>query len=141
MRFSTKSRYALRAVVDLASHSNGRPISIPEICQRQGLSSDYIEQLFIRLKKAGLLKSVRGSQGGYLLTKPAGSITVGDIIRTVERPLTPVICLDREGEGIKECSRSKECLTKSFWEKVNEKIGEVLDSTTLEDLAKGGDGC
>ncbi|MDI6786229.1 MAG: Rrf2 family transcriptional regulator [bacterium] len=137
MRFSTKGRYALRAVVDLACHFKERPVSIADICKRQKLSFDYVEKLFIKLRKAGLLKSVRGSQGGYIINKLPNEITAGDIIKIVEGPISPVFCVDPEVERIDKCPRSNDCLTRPLWEKISKKINEVLSSTTLEDLAKG----
>lgn len=125
------------AMVDLAGHSCGKPISINDIARRQELSFHYVEQLFIKLKRAGLLSSTRGSQGGYMLSKPAVDVTAGDIVRVVEGPISPVFCLDPKEERIRECPRMAGCSTRSLWEKMGEKIEEVLDSATLDDLVKG----
>lgn len=136
MKLSTKSRYALRAVIDLICHSEGNPVSVADICKRQGLSFDYVEKLFTKLRKAKLLKSIRGFQGGYIISKPPKEITVKDIIKAVEDSLNIVFCVDLAGEGKDNCPRSNNCLTRPLWKKINEKIDEIISSTTLEDLAK-----
>ncbi|MEW6007466.1 MAG: Rrf2 family transcriptional regulator [bacterium] len=136
MRLSTKGRYSVRAMADLAKYGKDRPVTISELAKREELSFAYIEQLFVKLKKAGFLKSVRGAEGGWLLAKPPSLITVGDILRVVEGPLSPVFCVDTEKERKKTCPRSKGCLTRPLWEKLRKKMSGVLDKTTLADLAE-----
>jgi len=134
MRLSTKGRYGLRAMLDIAQSQEDGPVAIHTIAQRQDLSSRYLEQLLIPLKQAGLVKSVRGSQGGYVLGRAAGSITVGDVIRVLEGPIAPVECVNELNPD--ECDRADYCVTKKIWSRLRDSIVEVLDSYTLEDLMK-----
>jgi len=132
LRLSTKGRYGVRGMLDLALHYGQGPISIKSIAERQEISLHYIEQLFVKLRRAGLITSVRGPNGGYLLNKPPSDIRIGDIIRVVEGSIAPVYCVDMDGE----CKRADICVARLLWMKVRDKIAEVLDSTTLEDLCK-----
>lgn len=132
MRLSTKGRYAVRAMVDLALHVNQGPVTREEIAARQEISADYLARLFARLVKAGLISSVKGPRGGYLLAQSAAAITAGDIIRAVEEPLALVSCLNAKVE--KTCHRVNGCVTHSLWERLGEKIMDLLDSVTLEEL-------
>lgn len=134
MRLSTKGRYGLRAMLDIAQSQEEGPVAIHSIAQRQDLSSRYLEQLLIPLKQAGLVRSVRGSQGGYVLGRAAGSITVGDVIRVLEGPIAPVDCVNELNPD--ECDRADYCVTKKIWSRLRDSIVEVLDSYTLEDLMK-----
>ena len=132
MRLSTKAQYAVRAMVDLALYSDGRPISLREIASREEIPLTYLEQLFFRLKRENLVRSVRGPGGGYLLAKNGADITVGEIVAGVEESLDPVDCEDREGGA---CSRIPLCATYSVWKGLGEKIRSFLDSIRLADLA------
>lgn len=132
MRLSTKGRYGLRAMVDIAQSQDEGPVAIHNIAQRQDLSNRYLEQLLIPLKQAGLVKSIRGSQGGYVLGRAAGSITVGDVIRVLEGPIAPVDCVNEMNPD--DCNRADYCVTKKIWSRLRDSIVEVLDSYTLEDL-------
>ena len=138
MKISTKGRYGLKAMVDLAVHSyDGCCISSKSIAERQGISEHYLEQLMAVLKKAGFIKSVRGAQGGYILNKDADSISVGDILRVLEGPLYFVECVG--GETNKTgCGNSKcvNCVTKNVWEKISNSVSEVVDSISLKELAE-----
>ena len=132
MRISTKGRYALRLMIDVAEHDGGgTPVSLKDIAQRQDLSVKYLEQIVGILSKAGLLHSVRGAQGGYRLTRPAEGYTVGDILRLTEGNLAPVACL--EG-GENRCGRSGVCATLDFWTGLYATINRYIDRFTLADL-------
>lgn len=133
MKLSTKGRYGLRAMVDIAQQQQGGPVAIHTIARRQNLSSRYLEQLLIPLKQAGLVKSLRGAQGGYVLGKSPEKISVGDIIRVLEGPIAPVDCVNEINPD--ECRRAEYCVTRKVWIRLRDTINEVLDSYTLEDLA------
>lgn len=130
---STKGRYGLKAVVDLAVNSDNGLVSIKSISQRQGISENYLEQLFASLKKSGIVKSVRGAQGGYMLSKPAEKITVGDVLRSLEGALCPVECMEFD---FTECDKSDTCVTAPVWAKLRDKVNEVVDSIYISDLVK-----
>ena len=131
MKLSTKGRYALRMMLDLALHNTGTPVRIKEIAARQEISDKYLEQIIAVLNKAGYVRSVRGPQGGYLLTRPAEEYTVGMILRLTEGSLAPVECLDSE---IGSCEKSDDCVTVLVYRKMNEAVNEVIDHITLADL-------
>lgn len=131
MKVSTKGRYALRMMLDLALHDSGEPVRIKEIAARQEISVKYMEQIAALLAKAGCIKSVRGPQGGYRLTRTPESYTLGAILRLTEGSLAPVECLEGAKNG---CPRAPGCGTLVFWEKLDEAIRSVVDGYTLEDL-------
>ena len=135
MRISTRGRYGLRALVELAACGEGACMPLRAIARRHGMSEYYLEQLFAPLKKAGIVKSVRGAQGGYKLGRDAGDITAGDVIRVLEGTLSPVDCLDDDSY---ECPAAscENCNTKSVWEKLYAGVSEVLDTIKLTDLAE-----
>lgn len=132
MKISTKGRYALRVMIDLAMNSNGKYISLKEIAERQEISNKYLEQIISLLNKAGYLETARGNSGGYKLAKPPKKYTVGDILRATEGDLAPTYCLTEEGD----CTRRKGCKTYSFWKGLDDVINEYVDGTTLQDLIK-----
>ena len=134
MKISTKGRYALRVMIDLAGHETGAVISLRDISQRQGITLKYLEQIIPLLSRAGLLKSMRGSSGGYRLTRPASEYTAGEILRAVEGSLVPVACLEDEPN---RCSRCGECMTLPFWQGLARVIDNYVDGITLQDLALG----
>lgn len=134
MNISTKGRYGLRAILDMALHQGKDPIALSSIAERQGLSEGYLEQLMIPLKRAGFIRSIRGAQGGYLLVKHPGEIKVGDIIRALEGPIAPVACVSEDYP--EECDRADACPTRKVWTKVRDAMAEALDSFSLEDLVK-----
>ena len=136
MMISTKGRYALRIMVDLAQHDGEMPVSVREIAQRQDISGKYMEQIISVLTRSGLLRSVRGAQGGYELARAPEDITICDIITAAEGPIALVDCL-LEGEKAAHCARASECVTRGIWEKVCDSINDVLASITLADLCKG----
>lgn len=136
MKLSTKGRYGVAAMYDLALHYGQGPISLKSVAQRQGISEHYLEQLMGTLRKAGYVKSVRGAQGGYTLTKEPDQITVGDIIRIMEGPIAPVDCLLSDQQGNHYCDRAGICVTRGVWAKVRDSISHVLDSISLADLCQ-----
>ncbi|MBP2652969.1 MAG: cymR 1 [Firmicutes bacterium] len=134
MKLSTKGRYGVSAMFDLALHYGQGPISLKSVAQRQGISEHYLEQLMGTLRKAGYVKSLRGSQGGYTLTKEPDKITVGEIVRIMEGPIAPVDCLLAAPEDNEYCGRAGTCVTRGVWAKVRDSITAVVDSITLADL-------
>ena len=134
MRLSTKGRYGMKAVLDLALHSNEGLISLKSIADRQELSENYLEQLFASLKKAGVVKSTRGSQGGYELGRAPNEISVGDILRALEGSLAPVECVEDSEQPA--CEKSENCVTRLIWIKIRDSVNEVVDSISLEQLVE-----
>lgn len=132
MLVSTKGRYGLRSMVDLAINGANNPLPLRVIAERQGISESYLEQVFATLRKAGLVKAVRGSFGGYVLARSASAITVEEVLTTLEGPLIPVTCV--EDSASTNCPRIESCLTYPLWKDLSNKIEEILSSTTLQDL-------
>lgn len=131
MRISTKGRYALRLMLDLAIYSSGDPIRLKDVAHRQDISEKYLEQIISVLNKAGYVRSVRGPQGGYVLQKTPKEYTVGMILRLTEGSLAPVECVEENGSA---CQAEDDCVTRLLWEKLNDAINGVVDNITLEDL-------
>ena len=132
MKISTKGRYGLRAMINLARFSDNEPVSISSIAAKEDISERYLEQLFGMLKKAGLIKSIRGASGGYVLAKPVEDISVGDVLRALEGSLEPVKCSAFLEDG--GCSASEECVTKYVWQKINESINDTVDHMMISEL-------
>ena len=132
MKISTKGRYALRMMLEFAMHP-GECTKISQVAARQQISVKYLEQIVTILCRAGYVKSVRGAQGGYLLSRDPSQYTVGQILRLTEGSLAPVACLDDPDHP---CSRSKRCATLKVWEKLSEAISQVVDNITLADLVE-----
>jgi Rrf2 family protein len=130
MMISTKGRYALRIMIDLAQHDSDIPVSVREIADRQDISGKYMEQIIGVLTRTGLLRSVRGAQGGYHLVRPAKEITVGMILRATEGDLAPAECVKNDVP----CGRTNECSTRLVFEKVYSAINNVIDNVTLDEL-------
>jgi Rrf2 family transcriptional regulator, cysteine metabolism repressor len=130
MKISTKGRYGLRAMVDIAVHSTGEYIPLKIIAEREDISENYLEQVFSILRKSDLVKSIRGSQGGYALSKDPSRITVGEVLRALEGQLT----ITGDDPAPSQDNNIKNCINTIVWQKVNEKINEVVDSITLENL-------
>lgn len=128
---STRGRYALRVMIDLAEHSGEGYIPMKDVVSRQKISKKYMEQIMPSLVKNGLVEGVHGKGGGYRLTRDAGDYTVGEILRTAEGDLAPVACLSCDAE---ECPRKSECKTLPLWEKFNDLTNDFFDSVTLESL-------
>ncbi len=139
MKLSTKITYGVRALFDIAYHSSGLPAKVSDIARRQGISARYIEQIFINFKKKGIIKTVRGPKGGYLLAKPADEITLGEIIRSIEGEIELVSCKPSPDKGSAECSIKQQCVTAPIWNELNLKVASFFDSITIEDLCKKGE--
>lgn len=131
MKISTKGRYALRMLVDLAEHQNCGFVALKDIADRQNISKKYLEQIIPIFNNSDILKTTRGSQGGYMLSRTPDKYTVGEILRLTEGSLAPVECLDRNPVG---CERSGECATLPVWQGLNRVINDYLDNITLQDI-------
>ncbi|MDP2892390.1 MAG: Rrf2 family transcriptional regulator [Bacillota bacterium] len=132
MRLSTRSRYGLRAMFELAAVFGHGHVSIKHISENQGVPEQYLEQLFMLIRKAGLISSVRGAQGGYELARAPAEITVGDIIRALDGPMAPVSCLSESRDAI--CGKEDCCVTRLVWQKVQESINRCIDAITLQGM-------
>lgn len=132
MKISTKGRYALRVMIDLALNSNENFIALKEIAKRQDITVKYLEQIVALLNKAGFLETARGNSGGYKLAKEPKDYIVGDILRATEGDLAPIFCLTEDGV----CQRKQICKTYSFWKGLDDVINDYINSKTLEDLLK-----
>lgn len=133
MKISTKGRYALRLMLDLAMNEDGNVVRIKDIAARQGISDKYLEQIISILNKAGYVRSVRGPQGGYCLKKSPQEYTVGMILRLTEGSLAPVPCVE---EDALECEREECCATVEVWKKLNLAVNDVVENITLADLVE-----
>lgn len=131
MKISTKGRYAVRVMIDLATYGNGKCVAVRQIAERQQISEKYLEQIIGVLNKAGYVKSIRGAQGGYKLTRDPVDYTVGDILRLTEGSLCPVSCLEGNGN---ECDRFDTCATIKVWKRLQDAINDVVDHVTIQDL-------
>lgn len=136
MKISTKGRYALMMMLDLAEHDTGEYISLRDISQRQEITVKYLEQIVTVLNRAGLVRSQRGNNGGYRLTRKPSEYTVGDILRVMEGDLNPISCLE---ENPNECMRSPFCPVLPFWKGFAKVINDYVDSYTLQDLKDQAD--
>ena len=131
MKISTKGRYALRLMLDLAIYNTGEPVSLKDVARRQQISEKYLEQIISVLNKAGFVRSVRGAQGGYMLTKEPAEYTVGSVLRLTEGDLAPVSCV---GMDSVDCDRRDGCVTGRIWEQLNEAVNNVVDNITVADM-------
>ena len=132
MKISTKGRYALRLMMELAGNGSDKPMSIKEIAARQGISDKYLEQIIAIMNSAGYVRSIRGAGGGYVLTEEPKNYTVGMILRETEGSLAPVACVDEENP----CERMENCATTEVWRRLNKAISDVVDNITLQDLTE-----
>jgi len=130
MKLSTRTRYAVRAMIELAQNEASRPLQLKVIAERQDISVKYLEQLMAVLRAAGLIRSVRGSKGGYVLSRAANQIRLSDILHCLEGPVTTVECV----EDSQSCVRAAECAARQVWIKVQKAIDEVMQSITLLDV-------
>lgn len=130
MKISTKGRYALRMMIEFGLNPDGCT-KISQVAERQGISDKYLEQIVTLLHRAGYVRSIRGAQGGYMLTKKPEEYTVGMILRQTEGSLSPVSCLDDE---VNQCARAGQCATLTVWEQLKDAINQVVDHVTLADL-------
>jgi len=133
MRLSTQSRYGVRAIFDIAYHSEGLGTQVKDISRIQGISQRYLEQIFQKLRKAGIVGSKRGPTGGYFLGKKPGDITLGEVIRITEGGISPVRCVSAE-DSRQPCERSGECVTQIVWNEAGKRLGDYFDSVTVKDL-------
>lgn len=132
MKFSTKGRYGLRAMVDLAVHAKGEHVALCSIAERQGISTNYLEQVFSLLRKSGLVKSVKGAQGGYILAESPANMKVGRILRALEGPLSVID--ENAGNSEDKETNIQKCIRVCVWDKMNKALNDLADSLTLEDL-------
>lgn len=134
MKLSTKGRYGLRALIDLAVYSTDEAVSIQSIARRQNISDRYLEQLMGKLRRAGLVVSVRGAGGGYRLARPSGEISVGEVLRALEGNLDAVTCPGtEEGPG---CEEADLCVTRYVWKRINDSITQAVDTIMIEQLVE-----
>ncbi len=140
MKLSTKGKYGLRAFIDLAASGEGQPVSILSIAQRQEISVSYLEKLMAMLRKAGLVESVRGVNGGYTVARPMDEISVGDVLRALEGDLAPVECAGIESGQSSHCSGSSQCVSKIVWKRINDSINDTVDSIYIGELVRESKG-
>ena len=133
MMISTKGRYALRVMIDLAEHCNGEHIPMKDVVKRQQVSQKYVERIMTMLSKANFVEAVHGKGGGYRLNRSPDEYIVGDILRLTEGSLAPVACLDCDAE---ECKRADQCRTLPMWKELNNRITDFFDGITIADLMK-----
>ena len=139
MKLSTKSRYGLRAIFDIAYNSGSLPAQVQDISRRQGISPRYLEQIFQNLKRAGILKSKRGPQGGYCLAKKPEDITVADVLIATERDVNLVQCTEKRKKKKNECTFDGACVTQELWTTATAKLIEYFSGITIKDLCERGE--
>jgi Rrf2 family protein len=137
MKISTRGRYALRAMIDMAEHDNGEYITLRDIAARQGISVKYLESILPTLSKAGFLEGLRGKGGGYRLSRPAENYTVGSIVKLVEGSIVPVACLECTPNP---CTRIAECRTLPMWRKLSDVLDDFFEGITVADLCRKEEG-
>ena len=131
MKLSTKGRYAVMAMVDIGQNGEGRTVSLAEIAGRQEISQEYLEQLFVKLRKAGLVQSARGPGGGYRLAHPADDIAIYDVIAAVDEPMKMTRC---EGDAVDGCVKGERCCTHDLWSSIGRQVNTFLANVTLDDV-------
>lgn len=136
MKISTKGRYALRVLIDLAEHNTGEFIPLKEIATRQGISEKYLESIIVVFSKAGYVQGQRGKGGGYRLNRNPDTYTIGDVFRKIEGNLAPITCLETE---VNTCPRASECKTLEMWQNFYDLINNYFDGITVADLVNRGD--
>jgi Rrf2 family iron-sulfur cluster assembly transcriptional regulator len=134
MQISTKGKYAVRAMLDIAQNSNGGPVPLAAVSKREGISLLFLEQIFQPLRKGSIVNSIRGPHGGYLLAREAAEITIGEIVRLIEPPLYTSSCFSNDG-SVDNCRISDSCIGGAVWKQLAEHVDNFLDSITLADLA------
>ena len=134
IKFSTRSHYGLRVMVDLALNYGRDPVPLADIARAEDLSPGYLEHLMAQLRTAGLVEGTKGMKGGYVLTADPARVTVGSVLRALEGPVAPITCASEAGEPI--CEREGDCPSHEVWRRVRDSLVEVLDSMTLGDLIK-----
>ncbi len=135
MKLSTKSRYGVRAIFDIAYHAGGLPTQIKDISKRQQITPRYLEQIFQKLKRAGIVKSIRGPKGGYYLARKPEKIAVGDVIRAMDESIEPVFCA-RPAKRKKKCARETHCVAQVVWREAGERLTGYLDSMTIDKMCR-----
>lgn len=130
MKISTRTRYGIRATIELANHSQQGPLQLRIIAERQGISVKYLEQLMAVLRSAGLVRSVRGAKGGYILARPAADIRLSEVFHCLEGPVATAECVENQDY----CQRAIDCVARLLWTRVEKAINGVLESVTLQDL-------
>ena len=137
MKLSTKARYGVRGIFDLVFHGEGGPEQIRKIAERQEIPPRYLEQIFQRLKRAGILNTQRGAKGGYYLGRHPSEITVADVVQVTDGPLTPVVCQENGPKGKKvHCHRAPDCVMAPVWDEAGKRLVDYLSSVTIEDLCR-----
>jgi len=131
VQISTRGRYALRAMIDLAMYGDSGPVLRRDIAARQNISADYVAQLFRQLRTAKLVQGIKGPGGGYRLARDAATIRVGDVVRAVEGPITVTVCASGDDP---DCGQGTECVMRAIWQRASQAVEKVLDETTLADL-------
>lgn len=131
MKLSTKGRYAVMAMVDIGQNGHGRTVSLAEIAERQDISQEYLEQLFVKLRKAGLVQSARGPGGGYRLAHAADEIVIYDVIAAVDEPMRVTRC---EGDAVEGCVKGERCCTHDLWSSIGRQVNTFLANVTLDDV-------
>ncbi|MEL6378707.1 MAG: Rrf2 family transcriptional regulator [Pseudomonadota bacterium] len=134
MKLTTKGRYAVSALADIAAFCDGKPVALSDISVRQGISLSYLEQLFGKLRRAGLVESARGVGGGYWLARPASQVRVGDIVRAVDEPMRATACEPGSGKGCQ--GMSARCLTHDLWDELSRQIEIFLNAISLDDIVE-----
>lgn len=133
MKLSTKGRYAVMAMVDIGQQAGGRPVSLQDIAGRQDISQEYLEQLFMKLRKAGLVDSARGPGGGYRLARQPEEIVIAEIIEAVDEPVKMTRC---EGDAVEGCVKGVQCCTHDLWQSISRQVSGFLANVTLEDVVQ-----
>ncbi len=133
MKMSTKGRYAVMAIIDIGQHGSSGPVSLNEIATRQDISQEYLEQLFGKLRRAGIVTSARGPGGGYTLARPASDILLSDVILAVDEPLRVTRC---EGDAVDGCVKGERCCAHDLWSSLGRQMMYFLESVTLEDVVE-----
>lgn len=136
MKISTKGRYAVRAMIDLATNSKDQPVPLSQISERQGISLNYLEQLFVRLRRSGLVKSVRGPGGGYFVAKSPGEISIKDVLLAAEENMHIVECLKYEDDGFCDQYKFDECVTRMIWKRLGDQILKAMGDISIQDLCE-----
>lgn len=130
MKLSTATRYGLRAISDLCAHGGGKPVAVSDIARREEIPSSYLEQLFAKLRRAGLVQSIRGAQGGYVLARPGSEISIAEIVQALGEPIAFGDCQTDSG-----CRNAGKCSTYDLWRRVKFSVDDILSKTTLEEIS------
>jgi Rrf2 family iron-sulfur cluster assembly transcriptional regulator len=133
MRLTTKGQYAVRALVTLVLSGDDGPVNLKRISEREGISLHYLEQLFSKLRKGDIVKSIKGPGGGYILARKPHDISIGEVIEMVDEPISPVFCVDQDGES-SACHRSPECTTQWLWAELGDRIRDYLNSVSIQEV-------